>query len=49
MIGREKTLWEESNYNNDDFDLEHDKGDDRPLADINELMDSLEKGIDDGI
>jgi len=46
MVGRNKQLWEESNYNNDNFDYEHDQGD-QQLSDLNDLLKDM--GDDNGI
>ena len=40
MVGRNKQLWEESNYNNDNFDYEHDQGD-QQLSDLSELLNDV--------
>lgn len=45
--GRTKQLWEEDNYNNDDnFDYDHDSGD-QQLSDLDDLLKDMGDG--DGI
>lgn len=38
--GRTKQLWEEDNYNNDNFDYDHDSGD-QQLSDLDDLLKDL--------
>lgn len=42
-FGRTKQLWEEEHFNNDNFDYEHDSGDQR-VNSVEELLDDLDKG-----
>ena len=44
--GRTKQLWEEDNYHNDNFDYDHDSGD-QQLSDLDDLLKDL--GDSDGI